>query len=379
MDQRRFFSFLLLSLGVFLLAGRLFPPPPQPVKPQPGAAAPAKGKEEQKGAAPVGEAKKTEQAEAAKAQPPAQAGDLPAVAPSTLPAQYVSLGSLDPKSGYRMLVTLSNAGASVLRAEMSSPRYRDLQDWSGYLGDLELKNVPGGAQVQVVGTGTPAANAKIEPGDVIVGVGNPQTTVVKAAGDLTAALAGTKPDQELTLQVRHGDSGPQPIAVRLMRRPFAVVRPEIENYRMREVDAPADFVDRPSFLLTLSELNGKPLSDTDAKHLAGVLETGNWELTSHDEKSAVFRRALPELKLEIIKKYTLAMAPADQVGEADFPAYHLQLDVELHNTDAAARTAAYRLDGATGMPLEGWWYAQNQPALGRWKSSRCGRSIRRQL
>jgi YidC/Oxa1 family membrane protein insertase len=355
---------MLLALGVFLLAHQLFPPPPQPVKPQPGAAAPAKdakekGKAEPQVAAAPGDAKKADQQELAKPpQAPAAPGDLPTVAASTLPVQYVALGSIDPHSGYRMLVTLSNTGAAVVRAEMSSHRYRDQEDWNGYIGDLELKSVPGGAQVQVVGAGTPAANAKIEAGDVIVGVGNPQTTVIKNAADLTAALAGTKPDQEFTLQVQHGGNGPQPIAVRLMRRPFAVVRPEIENYRMRETEPPKDFVDRPSFLLTLSEVNGKPLSENDAKNLAGALESGNWELTAHDEKSAVFRRALPELKLEIVKKYTLAMAPADQVGEADYPAYHLQLDVELRNTDAAAHTAAYRLDGATGMSLEGWWYAR---------------------
>ena len=49
-----------------------------------------------------------------------------------------------------------------------------------------------------------------------------------------------------------------------------------------------------------------------------------------------------------------------KIGEADYPAYHLQLDIELHNTEARTckRSAAYRLDGATGMPLEGWWYAR---------------------
>jgi YidC/Oxa1 family membrane protein insertase len=212
--------------------------------------------------------------------------------------------------------------------------------------------------VQVAGTGTPAANAKIAAGDVIVAFGNPQTKEIKTAADLTAALSGTKPDQDFTLQVRHGDNGPQPIVVRLMRRPFAVVRPEIENYRMREVDPPKDFVERPSFLLTLAEVNGKPLGENDAKRLAAALETGNWELTSHDEKSAVFRRALPELKLEIVKRYTLASVPADQSGDADYPAYHLKLDIDLRNTDSAARSAAYRLDGATGMSMEGWWYAR---------------------
>ena len=40
------------------------------------------------------------------------------------------------------------------------------------------------------------------------------------------------------------------------------------------------------------------------------------------------------------------------------PAYHLQLEIELRNTDAKTRRSSrYRLDGATGMSLEGWWYA----------------------
>ena len=129
-------------------------------------------------AAPAADAKKADQAEAppSRHQLPAAPGDLPGVSasPCTSPVRHAR--SLDPKSGYRMLVTLTNAGASVVRAEMSSPRYRDQEDWNGYLGDLELKNSSGGVQVQVVGAGTPAANAKIEAGDVIVGVGNPQTT-----------------------------------------------------------------------------------------------------------------------------------------------------------------------------------------------------------
>src|SRR4029079_10917372 len=121
---------------------------------------------------------------------------------------------------------------------------------------------------------------------------------------------------------------------------------EIENYRMRDVETPKDFVDRPSFLLTLAEVNGKPLNEDESKRIAAALETGNWEIASHDDKSVVFRRALPELKLEVVKKYTLAPAPADQLGEADYPAYHVKLEIELHNTDTAARSAAYRLDGA---------------------------------
>ena len=35
-----------------------------------------------------------------------------------------------------MLVTLSSEGASLARLELSSERYRDLEDRSGYLGHL---------------------------------------------------------------------------------------------------------------------------------------------------------------------------------------------------------------------------------------------------
>src|SRR5438105_939951 len=232
LDQRRFIAFLFISMGIWLLTMQLFPPPPAPKQP-PAAAAPDKGKAEKKAAAPAGdlknvEADKNEPPAATQPQPPVVAGGLPAVAPGNVPTQYVALGSLDPNSGYRMLVTLTSTGAAVARAEMTSPRYRDQHDWSGYLGDLELKNVAGGVQVQVVGAGTPAAIAKIEPGDVIVGVGNPQTGTIKTASDVAATLAATKPDQMISLQIRNGNNPPEPREVRLARRPFAVVRPEIE-------------------------------------------------------------------------------------------------------------------------------------------------------
>ena len=58
-----------------------------------------------------------------------RAGRLPQVAAVREPIQFVTLGSLDPTTGYRMLVTLTNTGAAVRRAEMTSPRYLDQHDW----------------------------------------------------------------------------------------------------------------------------------------------------------------------------------------------------------------------------------------------------------
>ena len=87
------------------------------------------------------------------------------------PTQFVTLGSLDPTTGYRMLVTLTNAGAAVRRAEMTSRRYLDQHDWSGYLGELELTNADGGVKVQVVGRRHAGRRRRrLQPGDVIVGI-----------------------------------------------------------------------------------------------------------------------------------------------------------------------------------------------------------------
>jgi YidC/Oxa1 family membrane protein insertase len=264
-----------------------------------------------------------------------------------------------------MLVTASNVGASIRRAEMASPRYRDQHDWSGYLGELEAENVANGVRVRVVGAGTPAAKASpraIEPGDVIVAIGDTESAEALTVDAFKAALGATKPRQTLTLHVQKGDDAPKPLTVRLARRPFAVLRPEIENYEMRrlttpDIEPPAGFVDQPSFLLTMSSLNGKPLDQANAKRFDELLKNGNWELTGSDKNSATFRRTLPELNLEITKRYSLAIVPPEERDNADFAGYHLQLDIEVRNTGEVPQSLAYQLDGPTGMPLEGWWYA----------------------
>src|ERR1700742_1734260 len=67
---------------------------------------------------------------------PGVAAAKPIEAPKEkVPEQWVTLGSADPASDYRMLVTLTNRGAAVERIELNSPRYRDVEAWedrSGY-------------------------------------------------------------------------------------------------------------------------------------------------------------------------------------------------------------------------------------------------------
>lgn len=402
MDQRRFLAFLTSAAAILILWGIFVPPPKPPAKPaaKPSTATrPGDTKEAAPGVAadtapakPANEADQNEKAADLEAgAPPPALGSLPQVAELTIPTQFVTLGSIDPASGYRMMVTLTNEGAVLRRAEFASPRFRDQHDWSGYLGELELKNVESGVEVQAVGAGTPAALAQIQVGDVITGIKAQQETPIAKVDDFRTALARTRPGQEIELQVR-GDDGNQTRSVRLIRKPLAVLRPEIDNYRMREEPTPPNFVDQPSFVLWLglpdgtaaegksppdigkianlfrsgnvtreawSEAFPETASDTlnAAKNLAQLLEKGKWEIGEHDVKSASFRRPLPELGLEVVKRYTLEPAPDGSREDVNFPAYHLTMEIEVRNTADSAQKLSYVLDGPTGMPLEGWWYA----------------------
>jgi YidC/Oxa1 family membrane protein insertase len=385
-DQRRFIAFLALAMAVMILSSKLFPPVEQPKPKQPPAGAPANGaaadaangaNEREKGGAEAGAAQN------------APAAALPAVgalevAADTVPRQLVTLGSLEVDSGYRMLVTLTNQGAAVQRVELASSRFRDLQDRSGYLGQLGLEAAAAGAKVNVVGPGTPAAAAGIEAGDVISEVTLPKQPpkTVKTVDDFQAALATSEPGQEISLQVARGSDPAKAVTVRLTRRPFNVIRPEIENIRLRNAEPPAGFVDRPSFLVGMASIGGKAIAAdansqltkwltveghgkddpeykelTVAAQLDKYLAEGNWEIAQHDASSVTFVRSIPDLKLKLVKRFTLAAVPAGSRSDENYPAYNLQLDLEVKNAGDTPQSVAYRLDGPTGLPLEGWWYA----------------------
>jgi YidC/Oxa1 family membrane protein insertase len=351
-DQKRFIAFLMLSMAVLMLSYVIFPPPPQ--KPKPKAVAAAADKQEEAPAEAAAEAPEEEApvAAAENAKPPANVPEVP--------LQYLTLGSLDADSGYRMLVTLTNQGAAVQRAELTSPRFRDRQDRSGYLGNLALKQVDGGVEVGVVGAGTPAGAAGLEVGDVITGVSaarleNKGVTETRSAEDFQSVMAKTRPNWEITLQIRRGDQTKQLVA-KLTRRPMDVLRPEIENIHMRGGTIPEGFIDPPSFLVSLFSVDGKPLAAGPAEAVRAWLEDGRWEVTAHDQSSVTFERAVPQYDLKIIKRFTLAPVPPASRDNENYPGYGLQLDIEIQNTGDAARSVAYRLDGPTGLPIEGWWY-----------------------
>ncbi|MDD3587414.1 MAG: hypothetical protein PHQ75_09535, partial [Thermoguttaceae bacterium] len=125
--------------------------------------------------------------------------------------KFITLGSLDSMSEYRMLVTLSNRGAAVARLELNEKSYRDTHDRTGYFGQIVVdesiateefgKQWPGVA-VQVVGPGTPIEKAGVKQGDRIVSMAlaGQAPIAIDSFNTLRTALLETRPGQKITLE-----------------------------------------------------------------------------------------------------------------------------------------------------------------------------------
>jgi YidC/Oxa1 family membrane protein insertase len=292
-------------------------------------------------------------------------------APLQVARQWVTLGSADENDPYRMLVTLSNQGAALARIELSSDRYRDLRDLSGYLGHVVMEDdgKVGGAPVQAVGEGTPAAKAGLKPGDRITAVDERE---VRDAKGLDEAMTPTQPGQTVTLTVLR-DGKARKVDVELIRRPLEVVRPERAKPEPFSTDPrPFDAIhpgnNSPlSILGTIEQVDDEKIPDDEDplkpdldQELKGVdLRRANWDIVKKEtnQDQAVFRRTLPDRGLEITKTYRMTPIPQAELSNSTYRAYHLEVILQVKNLDGKAHLIAYRLDGPNGLPDEGAWYA----------------------
>ena len=333
--EKRLILFLVLALGIFqawIIGLRWWQGPPPEVP---------KVAQQEEVAEPAGEVPPVEApVEQADVDP-----DLEAEPPrveevadtqATLAEQWVTLGDLSPESPYKLLVTLTNRGAALARAECSDDRFRDLEWRKGYLGHLQgISDLDGrGCLVQVVGPGTPAARAGLRAGDVLTALND---TPLRGPMDLHDAMARTSPRQKVTLHVLREEERLS-LDVALTRQPLEIIRPE--------------GADPLSMLMTLQQVDGEQLG-VDEEELEGVrMRTMPWEIERQAEDEVVF---LYRVKgLEIRKRFHLSQA-ADEANAG--PAYDVKFELSISSPNGAARRVAYRLDGPTGLPTEGWWYA----------------------
>ena len=180
---------------------------------------------------------------------------------------FVTLGSLDPQSPYRMLVTLTNRGAALSRVELNEAAYIDNSDSTGYLGQIivdeslanqeTLAGLPGVA-AQVVGVGTPAATAGLKPGDRIVSFSDPsgKETKINEVADLRNALLQTKPGDKISLGIYEAE--------RLA---------ENENFKLLQLTTSKYFVkiaSKPSLPYGVAEEVETPNANTETGETSGA-------------------------------------------------------------------------------------------------------------
>lgn len=297
---------------------------------------------------------------------PEEATALPQERP-VIPLQRFTIGSVDPADGYTMLVTFINRGAAVERVELSDPRYRDLEDSTAYIGHLALSDTADGALVGVVGGGTPAKKAGMQVDDVITKIGDIAVTSAESARD---ALRQYKHTDEVAIEVVR-DGKTIPLTVLSIRRPLEVIRPE------PELPTAGLETHQLSYLLTLHHIGGRStqFDQTEFPELPS-LRRGNWESSLSDQDGAAqveFRFPLASHELakigaegaiEVVKRFSLR--PRTSESETTGRNYHFDFDVEIVNQGAQDLAVGYRIDGATGLPLEGWWYSyKTRPGYGR--------------
>ena len=331
-------------------------------------------------------------AQASENQKPAMAEKEP---PKT--EQWIALGSMDSASKYKLLLTFTSKGAALAYAELNSPKYLDVFDKEGYLYQnrgylgnvfaeiptpaIDIKALmtqdaskDGSVQIApdallskctvvVVPDGTPAQAAGLQVGDEIVKCND---KAVKNRKEFNEYIKSTKPGDKLTLTVNRDGKALKLKEVVLRSAPMAVIRPE--EFEIAGQGNPL------SFLMTMQQIDdasvsdvlpafSKQASDSQAnqvklksylnRELPNIeMRNGVWDVVESSQKKVVFKFPIPRYGLEVYKTFELIETEASDVNAG----YHVNMTITVKNVGKNARKTAYRLDGPTGLPLEGYWY-----------------------
>lgn len=385
MDRRQTFFIIFAGVVIITWMGLTAKFGPKP-KPKPKPVAQNGAGQEDKPAEKPGEEKPGEETK------PAEPGDAPPAAAATNgPEQWISAGSLNATGPHRFLATFTTRGAALERVELSETRFQSVDDLGGYMGELRLTAIESSdaLKINAVGAGTPASLAKpitgantpgLKVDDVIESIDNRSITQISA--DYHAVLkkkqsnpnvlitvdpeeavrwfvAERKPEASIEVKVQRGGAAAT-FAVTLAKRPLSIIQRERFNEFAR--------FDPTSYRLNLMTVNGKTAAADGS--IAGLPDLADVTWKSNVEETpegtvVEFRYALNEEqakavgggKLEVVKRYVVPKAaPAEGKNAANDRAYHIGFTIEIVNAGNETVSAAYRLHGPTGLPIEGWWY-----------------------
>lgn len=393
MERRPFANILVFSLiffGLLLLQNWLWPLPQQPAA-QPVAAktdtADADPKTQDANSSTKESTGTPDSGEPAKDGSTAEAGATTQVAespetknntaddaakpkaPSVEPEQLVGLGSLNADANDRYLVTFTTHGAAIKRVELNSRdasgnyRYRDLHHFGGYLGKLELVEDPTGLRVRIVGKGTPADKAGIRAGDLIRAID--QVPIVSET-DFRKVLEKTTEGQSIVIQVSRDQAGTPTtldLQAELTDQPLELIQPE-QGTLSPKSSSP------DSFRFSLYKSNSMEWLELDSQMMNGrwSVQEGVLDQANHPDQGQATVEFSYELTpdvltkfglsgpLRVVKRYWLPkLTDANRFLHSD-RSFHINMELVVENTAAAAQTVGFQLIGPTGTPTEGWWY-----------------------
>ncbi|TWT37733.1 Membrane protein insertase YidC [Posidoniimonas corsicana] len=358
-QDQRLFMFLLLAASMAMLWGSMNQQPPVQQPDQAAAEqadAPADGQPDPTGDdAPPPVSPGADAATAGGDEPDAPAiEDAPLAEPQSL-----TLGSAASGGQYRMLMTLTNEGAAINRIVLSSDDISEIDNHHGSLGVHDTSEAEPGVRLDLVGPGTAAAEAGLRSGDVVTGGtggGKLKDTEFPDAQAMANWLGRSKPGDKVTLRVASGE-GPREVEVTLRRPALQLVRPESENILQHQDKLPVDYADVPSLVVRLTSMGGQDAKSALVAAANERLQSGGWTVDQRGDASVAFTMRLADLGLEVVKTYTLAEVPEDQVGNVDYRGYHFDFSIEVRNLLDQEQKVSYELEGPNGLPIEGFWYA----------------------
>lgn len=275
---------------------------------------------------------------------------------------WLSMGSMDPNDGYHLMVTLNTKGAGIERIEMTERnelghlRYRRVDVRHGYLGYIagEASEKLDGVVVNVIGKGTPAHLAGLAVGDVITAITSQPVSTRQQIDDV---LLATKPGDEVLLSVQRGEQPIELTAV-LSEHPLDLVRLAMDGGK----DQVPGNLSRSSCLMTLSRVNQKSI-DPSQRNITGLIDPmqQNWTINGQGSDSSVANLSSAELSLELSNREMATVGGKSVRLRRSYalqPAsYDIGMVVQIENLAESAQDLAYRLEGANGITLEGWWYS----------------------